>query len=252
MNPICHKCKKSCDDESSPCCDSCGAIFHNKCLSLGGSELRVMDLKKQRSLFFFCDDCKQAVKRLPYILRCCEELKDDVKSLKDRVKQLENDANTKHEDIFAELNDREQRSTNIMIFNLKESDSIDVNARRRFDHAAVADLLSDVGIEVGNNDSKLLVGTFRIGKATTGRARPLKVTLSNRSTCKEVLKKKGALMKSHRFSNVRIDGDYTQSQREYLAGLRTDLEQRRANGEDLTIRYVHGAPKIVPVKSQKN
>ncbi|KAL3277576.1 hypothetical protein HHI36_012919 [Cryptolaemus montrouzieri] len=105
MDTTCVKCNKDCDlsSPSTSCCDSCSVAFHIKCLPIGGNELRVIEQRKKRSLFFFCDDCKGAIKRLPHILRCYDEIKFGLKTLN----VLKKDSLISHDALVAEINDRD-------------------------------------------------------------------------------------------------------------------------------------------------
>ncbi|KAL3279088.1 hypothetical protein HHI36_016602 [Cryptolaemus montrouzieri] len=115
MNTTCVKCNKDSDlySPSTRCYDSCSVAFHNKCLLIGGNKLRGMQQRKQRSPFFFCDDCKGAIKRLPHILRCYDEIKVELKSLKEDINVLNKDSLVSPDALVAEINDRHSRSNNL-------------------------------------------------------------------------------------------------------------------------------------------
>ncbi|KAL3288273.1 hypothetical protein HHI36_002721 [Cryptolaemus montrouzieri] len=85
----------------------------------------------------------------------------------------------------------------------------------------------------------------RVCKSTPDHIRALKVVTSSVSKVKVVLKDKSNIENSERFSTVRIDGDFTEIQRKQLKDLRSDLNRRKENGENVTIKYVCGSPTIV-------
>ncbi|KAG5897247.1 hypothetical protein JTB14_013151 [Gonioctena quinquepunctata] len=72
-------------------CDSCSRSFHYKCSGLGGSELKVMELKTKRKLQFFCDDCQQGLKILPTLLAKIEKLTSEVEALRTQPTRVINE-----------------------------------------------------------------------------------------------------------------------------------------------------------------
>ncbi|KAG5863687.1 hypothetical protein JTB14_028364 [Gonioctena quinquepunctata] len=81
---------------------------------LGGSELKVMELKTRRKLQFFCDDC---LKILPTLLAKIEKLTLEVEALRMQPNRANNE-----ETFFVELSERQKRMCNVMFFNLPEKD----------------------------------------------------------------------------------------------------------------------------------
>lgn len=78
----CKKCKQKInEDEPFFCCDSCLAKTHKECSLLSSSEVKCMPLQK-RILIYICNDCRALLARMPYIIKMIEELKNDVKEIK--------------------------------------------------------------------------------------------------------------------------------------------------------------------------
>lgn len=79
----CLKCKQKCDEDFYNC-DSCLKKLHKKCSNVTSSEARCIPLQK-RVLLLICEDCKQLIARLPYMLKIMEVMKKDIESLKSSV-----------------------------------------------------------------------------------------------------------------------------------------------------------------------
>ncbi|KAK9891632.1 hypothetical protein WA026_015595 [Henosepilachna vigintioctopunctata] len=69
MDMLCSKCNSSICLDDTFLCDCCGNAFHEKCINLPASEMIVLKLKRQRALFYFCDECLSSFKRVPLLLQ---------------------------------------------------------------------------------------------------------------------------------------------------------------------------------------
>lgn len=86
-NELCMKCKQQCDaEEQYYKCDSCLQNIHKKCLNITPSEVKCMPLQK-RILLLICEDCKQLIARMPYMVKLIEDMKKDIESLKSSVRK---------------------------------------------------------------------------------------------------------------------------------------------------------------------
>ncbi|KAL3289870.1 hypothetical protein HHI36_023260 [Cryptolaemus montrouzieri] len=88
MSSVCERCKGKCDMDRAIVCDSCSSAFQEKYSGVGGSEKRMMDLKKERTLFFFCSECRLGIKKVPLILRRFNDLEKEVRKLKEELLML--------------------------------------------------------------------------------------------------------------------------------------------------------------------
>lgn len=60
------------------------------------------------------------------------------------------------------------------------------------------------------------------------------------------------LRNKNKFGQIRVKADLTVKQRDYMSQLHRELESRKSNGEkDITIRYIRGTPKIVPLSKNR-
>ena len=144
---------------------------------------------------------------------------------------LENDVETR---IIDELELRESKRNNVVIFGVPESMNSDIDRSREHDNNQLNDLLSTLNLD----HQVEMTRSFRLGKKGT-RARPIKVIL-NSPTSKSLLFKSAPrlskLSDNHQFKRVYIKNDLTLRQREQDSFLRLELKRRRDNGEDACIR----------------
>ncbi len=139
------------------------------------------------------------------------------------------------EEIIQESVERTFRSCNVILTNVPENTD-------------VPDVIIANGI-LECVDATIVVSpenVVRIGKPIQNKPRLLKVRFNNIETVRLVLRKKSAL-KTSRFPNVIIRDDKTPRQLNHLKQLRMELNNRNNSGENLTIKYIHNVPQIVPV-----
>lgn len=216
-------------------CDSCGRSIHKKvCSGLNASELKVIELKGKRLLKFYCEDCTEGLLCVPKLLKAVSELKTELSLLRNGPTSTPAvQSPTKvTEDLYSELQDRQQRSNNIMLFNIPESgnDLDDVNQ-----------LLSDL------SDGHIRAEKVsRIGRNNKHGSRSLKVTLSQPIDVSTILASRFKL----KGRNVFISPDLTPKQRATERELKEELKRRREAGEtDIVLRYVRGIPSIIKKKN---
>lgn len=151
--------------------------------------------------------------------------------------------------IISELNDRTRRANNIMIFNLNESTSNDVNELKRHDKELSGRILEAT---CPGLISYQYMAT-RIGKKDPKKTRPLKIILQKASDAMEVLKSfssdhMSAIDKA--FDGVRILRDRTPHEIKFLNNLKEELKLRQDKGETgLTIKFRNGVPEIIKQKN---
>ena len=139
------------------------------------------------------------------------------------------------EDTIEELDNREKRSVNLILYNLEEPNVVD--------HGNVTtdiDLVNDI-IKKILPDNNIKKSCVRLGAKKQDHVRPLRVTLSSKSDVISVSRNK-----SRYNGPVEITNDLTQMQRKHLADLRAKLKVMRDAGDtNKIIRYINGTPKIV-------
>lgn len=222
-------------------CNSCSLPVHSKCTKLSAMELKCLGMKNG-SLKYFCDACDQGLKELPELKAMLRKLLFEVESLKNSHTQ--NNAGTQFDSEFIinEINERNKRASNLILYNINESDSTQSDLRITHD-------LNQVNIVIKsilNNATTLPspVKVIRLGRSQSNKPRPLKVVFNSVSDVFDILKNKRNLSIDH--PNVSVSSDRTQIQRDYMQKLREQLTTRSSNGENgLTIKFIKGVPKII-------
>lgn len=242
-------CSKVSDEEKSISCDSCHIPFHlrDKCSNLSPSEIKAVVIQKC-VLLFFCDQCRTAFKNVPMLIRKIDNLNTEVEKLKKEVDELKTQSNFRisPEEVLAETEERIVRSSNVIIYNVKESLAESVAQRIVDDKEVITKILRETGVTVEIN-KVVRIGKKQPDNHNNKKNRPIKVVLSNPKIAKEILKNKNKLSTS----GYRVANDFTVNQMKYMSDLRNKLAERVAKGENLTIRYINGIPRIAAPVSKK-
>lgn len=243
------KCRKNVDiskENVKIVCDTCRTFFHEDCSGLTSTEKRCIPLQN-RNLMFLCLTCREGLKSLPLLMQQLTALNEEITKLRNEIIALKDQRNcTQHnpEEVLAEIEERINRSNNVIIYNINESMAENISQKISDDKNIVQDILQDTGVSFEINK------VVRVGKKQPNNGenknRPVKVIFSSASTAKKILKNKNKI----RAKEYRIANDFTPNQMKYMKDLRNELAQRVANGENLTIRYINGIPKIAAPKSK--
>ena len=158
----CPECTKTVnDDEESVECEICQNWFHKNCAGVSDQLFAVMSTEETEHISWFCSGCKRGAKTimmaLTKITEKQEELEhrlDDVdnrqqrdvqgitKSISDINNRLDNlegekgseaTASTNPSETINELQDRERRTNNIVLFKAPESEAEDTTSRKADD-----------------------------------------------------------------------------------------------------------------------
>jgi hypothetical protein len=99
-----------------------------------------------------------------------------IKALEDEVQRIKNSNSSSNvEQVVEEINDRERRSRNVIIYNLPESTSVTLATRIDHDKNLVSKLTSKFCSAEYDSSFKL----YRIGRTQRNKTRPLKVVFNN-------------------------------------------------------------------------
>lgn len=244
------KCLK-CDDvlvpEKEISCDLCRRYIHSTCSDLSRTEIQCLRVK-ERKLIYYCSSCSDFKSQLATLTKLKEtvaRLEEEVKSLKDAESVDINGAadcvaNPDISQVINELQDRQSRESNVLIFNLEETNAADHLERTRAVSAKLFDVIHSIDDSIDVSNIKF----FRLGKYVEGRIRPLKVTLSSKADALTLLKNKKRIS-----GNLRIRSDLTPMQQQHLRDLRTKLQDLNDGGGNKTIKYIKGVPQIVDAKN---
>lgn len=226
-------------------CDGCEFITHNKCSGLNISEIKCLALKN-RNLKYFCEACNKGLRDIPELKILINRLLAEVEELKSQ-KKFNSVQNHSEEFIIGEVGERNIRASNLIFYNVPESNAD--NAVDRVAHDS--NLVSNVINSFINGGSIIPSKVIRLGIRSQNKLRPIKAVFSTPADAFEILKSKKKLLSVQPPSSIVISSDRTLYQRDYMKKLRDELESRRANGEnDLIIKYIRGTPAIVTKKTR--
>lgn len=246
----CAKCPSKIQDPKDVfVCDSCKKQLCKKCSDLSETEIRSYLLKKRR-LTFLCEECEKGLSCIPVILKQIQDLQNEIIQLKQSV-LCNSDSNmtssnnvSECEEFISEMMERQKRSSNIMIANVKESSAASAHQRKEEDTSCIKNLLKDLNVDLSN------IKVFRVGKSLPDKSRLLKVVLNNSVDAINVLRNK----KNH-VPGVKIFADQTKKQRDYYAIIKKKLDEINATGDNSKmIKFINNKPTIVnkTLYAQKN
>ena len=231
-------------------------MIHVACLGLAGlSEKDRVTRNRVQGIKFFCNACSASLDKMGNVCALIEKLKNDISSKMESFETKISDLSKKLEpvneiqspvfidNITNEAIDRIKRSKHIIIRGAVEINGTS-SEKTAHDSTIVANVLKAV------NSKATPITFFRFGKPHSKFPQQIKVVLPSEYDAKQILKNKRKLLETNATKKLSIIDDKTPHQRKYLAKLRKTLETRKNAGEtELTIKYVHGNPKIVSTES---
>lgn len=202
--------------------------------------------------------------QVPTYAEILSNFKTETKAIKDDINNLEikfaksksNDSNqelntnldkqAEVEPTIYEIQEREKRAANILIFGVKEEKIDNAEERIELQKKSVVNIIKSVNKDVPTENIKI----YRLGKYNQDKVRPIKVTFSSKADALQVLRYKNKLPTD---TGRYIKYDQTALQREYLKKVLAEMEGRKAKGEvNLKIKYINQIPKIIKVPDTKD
>ncbi|KAF5283227.1 hypothetical protein FQA39_LY17374 [Lamprigera yunnana] len=166
-------------------------------------------------------------------------VKEKLCELDDRVLKLEDNNVYLLENVISEINKRNSKECNCIIYKLEDSE----NAVKK-DIELFKNLLACCNDEpsFNINDIKLI----RLSKKfKSGVDRPLKVVFPNKDCLHWFFHNKKMIIEKSKKSII-ITGDLTNAQRDFRNKVLSEIKLRREKGEDnLFMKYINGIPTIV-------
>uniref|UniRef100_A0A8D9E300 Uncharacterized protein n=1 Tax=Cacopsylla melanoneura TaxID=428564 RepID=A0A8D9E300_9HEMI len=143
--------------------------------------------------------------------------------------------------VISEINERSKREKNVIIYDVKESESNEPDVRKSHDEKKVKELVTRLGLNPISIKS-----IIRLGKRENNSSgdRPMKLTLSNKG---EAI----AILKNSREKQIKsIKNDLTPLQRSKLKNLQSTLKDKQENGETgWSIKYLQGVPQLIKINA---
>ena len=146
-----------------------------------------------------------------------KEPKDLDKYLKEKIQEAT-------EDSVKEMSDRENRKCNIILFNVKESEHVDTENRKKDDAEATRGILRKMNV-----DTPLSKPT-RLGQGT--KPRPLRVTLPSQGDVMKVMKEAAKMRDKEDLKDIFINRDLTPLERTNLKKLLEEKKRRNKIAEE--------------------
>lgn len=220
-------------------CNICNQYYLHSCVELSATDVRTIKTKKG----------------LSWSCRACGTLSNSIAELKFAILELKNQLQSKtsdqisddtFEDLLHEMSERNERKTNLIIFNIPELQSRSADERSNHDKGIASNLITSLAVNIHLDNVK----TFRVGKRGDAdgqnRTRPLKIKLNGVDEVHKIIKQAKHLKNFPDFKDYSISLDRTPRQIKYYKKVKAELDQRTANGEgNLKIRYRKGLPVIV-------
>lgn len=169
-------------------------------------------------------------------------IQDLSSSLRDTSSDSTNKSQSAFQHTFTEIQERNEKSKNIIVYNIEECKSMVVSERVDYDKLHITKLLENLEMDTTHNFK-----VARIGKPSQ-KARPIRVMFHDQLLAKECLKRKKKL----NGSNLNIKSDLTLAQRTQIREAYAELALRKEKGEtDLIISFRKGIPLIIKDGSHK-
>ena len=267
----CPKCGKDVDEEGIMCDRGCcKSWWHLKCGNVNKSEYAAMKSGK-RSLMWFCENCiddtEAFVKNTNKIdsnmsktivdkLDILTAKVDSLSGLTERVSKLEKAIaseeraldqviDMKLENKLKELEDKEKRKENLVLYNVKESENDDVITRIEKEGKKVIAICTYLDI----NPDCVAKKMYRLGKRVPGKTRPLKIHIKDDSARNKILSNAKTLKDcpDEKLKIIYILKDLTFKERDQNRQLVEKMKLMRSEGKQ--VKIYRG--KIVDIQNQR-
>ena len=247
----CGVCNAECTDTVKAVdCDYCNIWFHIACVDIDDETYKML-MKTGSPLKWFCKDCDSRIEELFEKSKSLEKQTKVLQESMERVeKRLENVeakvTGTVHKEINTAINERadiERRKMNLVIYNLpeepKDTDSAwDTPAEVENDIQYISSIIEkELRVTMSEKGTAKLINARRLGKKKTNsdsgkdngktkiNPRPLKITFSDLTTKREVLKRSKDLRNSDDTicRRIFVNPDLTEAQRANDKKLREEM-----------------------------
>ena len=224
-------------------CDKCGGWYHAGCHGVSLGFYRALQENKDQQ--WFCKPCRQEMKQMEDRIK---QLTKEKEELKEKLKEFEHKWETFKEDLkqdtvtstveivmermsdhLKEIEERNNRRKNLVIYNIPESESQNPQDRKTDDLVKCCDIF-EASLKVTEYE---IENTVRLGKKESNRKRPLLVKMMRESDKINILKNAKNLKDETEPWKKRlgITRDMTKMEREREGELRRELKQKKDQGE---------------------
>ncbi len=272
---LCIECKeKVTGKQYSVSCSICDRWLHKDC-GLDDDEYKLIDkiFQKKGSHFWSCDGCSRGLSKLQQMVTSNKveidslklrvdsletsdesqtadiaQAKKDIKLLTDDVGELKNSGGGSKETVYSELDLREHKKFNIIIYGVPEQDENEQpSVKKSKDSSLVSEIFTDISVKVDmKNDVKFLA---RVGEFKNNKTRPITIGFRETNTRDKVLSSAWKLGKSRTNRQISISPDLTKIQLANDKKLREEVEAK--NDSLSTEEAKNFVWKLVGIKGQR-
>nr|CAH7712429.1 unnamed protein product [Callosobruchus chinensis] len=225
----CKCCNQQCDNHQLVTCVTCSVCkdkYKHTCVDITANEIRILNANKGYD--WTCVDCRATGKDLNELKALIMKLQEDIKQLKTHNDRNLGTSPVDFEEVVTEINERQKRKSNIIIFNLEEQDQSKPPAERaELDKTAVNNILRFVVPNFNLRNMK----PVRLGLFSTTKKRPVKLVLENSDQVRNMVINGKKLKDSNTYRNIIIAPDRTKRQLDYFKSVKQELLQRMNAGE---------------------
>lgn len=241
-NLICSCCNKSYKQNLMITCSVCTRVFKHSCVNITSEEFRIL-CDPDKGYDWSCSNCRKIGGQLKELKNLILSLQNDIQLLKDENRTLKSsDADTDLENVIEEINERNHRKRNLIIFGLSEQKQEDTpEARMQKDKNEVENIIGCLDKDFELHDIK----PNRLGRYNKDKVRPIKISLKDEDQVRELIKNAKNL-KNSRYKKVFVSVDRTQMQLRHYKKLKEEVAHKNSIGQEkFKIKYFNGTPKIV-------
>lgn len=219
-------------------CDSCKQLLCSPCAELTPEEVRCFSLRKRR-LIFLCEQCENGFKQVPQLIKDVNDLRNEIRAMQTEGNRINKGPESYcNEEVIQEVYDRQTRSKNIIISNIKESAEKNRKERLADESSTIQGILDLFQIE-----ETYSFKIQRLGKFHPDKTRLIKVMFPEESVPKLILKTKNKVQ----VPGVKIFADQTKLQRDTYRALKHQIKDDNTK----TIKYINNIPRIVDKNNEQ-
>ena len=183
---MCTVCGKKTRNTDCVACDICRKLVHTGCSGLAAIEIECVR-SNSRKIHYFCDNCD--------VVTTINKLKTELDSLKTQLEEVKNNQGKvplpdkdilSTEEVINEVEERNRRSYNLILFNLPESEENTQIKRDEDDMSRVKKTIFSNGNENENNIKIMSCG--RLGMFRNDKIRPMRISFATPQHAYEVLR----------------------------------------------------------------
>ena len=167
-------------------------------------------------------------------------MEKEIEDLKEEVRRQSAQQKAVIIETVDEMREQDIRRNNLIIFNVKESETTEGKDRQTEDEVAIGKIFEQLQVPEANFDK-----CVRLGRRSD-KIRPIKIRIISFEKKMDLLKKMNAMRRNGSRNTPNIVSDLTPYQREVRKSILVEFKERQQNGEECHIDWK--AKRVVPGK----